>query len=363
MVNCEHFSQILNTVCFFFTNKDSTDSMLRTAPPRDHRYDYRSGEGRVPGVGTSGSTGGWPGLSFISRTADGRFVVASSRASSVSSSSDDGGFLSRPYFRNRASWRRPLVRCPSDLSLQSMEDCPVSPALAAPQTPFKASSPTSTLQSPVYFSDLSSVPQISSAERTLRSVHEQYSQELPSLRAIHEENQRVLSPRHSAHRLGKVGRLPPRHVKYARSAPELTETSPESRSSSSGFGSKNTSQQTGSTGEWRLPPYRPPPPPPPIIQYWAEFTPSPSHSVLSKPISVDDHYEFDTLFPSTPTPTELTPHSYSHSRPRTPLRMRSPKFDNIEARVQAMKEEFYAYKKRQAEQAARRQTQILESAC
>ncbi|KAI5710718.1 hypothetical protein M8J75_011009 [Diaphorina citri] len=363
MVNCEHFSQILNTVCFFFTNKDSTDSMLRTAPPRDHRYDYRSGEGRVPGVGTSGSTGGWPGLSFISRTADGRFVVASSRASSVSSSSDDGGFLSRPYFRNRASWRRPLVRCPSDLSLQSMEDCPVSPALAAPQTPFKASSPTSTLQSPVYFSDLSSVPQISSAERTLRSVHEQYSQELPSLRAIHEENQRILSPRHSAHRLGKVGRLPPRHVKYARSAPELTETSPESRSSSSGFGSKNTSQQTGSTGEWRLPPYRPPPPPPPIIQYWAEFTPSPSHSVLSKPISVDDHYEFDTLFPSTPTPTELTPHSYSHSRPRTPLRMRSPKFDNIEARVQAMKEEFYAYKKRQAEQAARRQTQILESAC
>lgn len=279
--------------------------------------------------------------------------MASSRASSVSSSSDDGGFLSRPYFRNRASWRRPLVRCPSDLSLQSMDDAPV----AAPQIPFKASSPSSTLQSPVYFSDLSSVPQISSAERTLRSVHEQYSQELPSLRAIHEENQRVLSPR----RLVKAGRLPPRHVKYARSAPELNETSPESRSSSSGFGSKNTSQQTGSTGEWRLPPYRPPPPPPPIVQYWAELTPSPSHSVLSKPISVDDHYEFDTLFPSTPTPTpsasELSPHA---TRPRTPLRQ---KFDNIEARVQAMKEEFAAYKKRQAEQAARRHTQILESVC
>lgn len=47
------------------------------------------------------------------------------------------------------------------------------------------------------------------------------------------------------------------------------DASPESRSSSSGFGSKNTSNHhqgshhSGSTSEWRLlPPYRPPPPPP-----------------------------------------------------------------------------------------------------
>ncbi|XP_058980772.1 protein turtle isoform X2 [Musca domestica] len=50
------------------------------------------------------------------------------------------------------------------------------------------------------------------------------------------------------------------------------DASPESRSSSSGFGSKNTSNHpqgshhSGSTSEWRLlPPYRPPPPPPSAV--------------------------------------------------------------------------------------------------
>ncbi|XP_065356823.1 protein turtle isoform X2 [Calliphora vicina] len=56
------------------------------------------------------------------------------------------------------------------------------------------------------------------------------------------------------------------------------DASPESRSSSSGFGSKNTSNHphgshhSGSTSEWRLlPPYRPPPPPPAATANTAYF--------------------------------------------------------------------------------------------
>lgn len=331
--------------------------------------------------------GGTKRLGQISRAPDGRFVVVDSSANSVSSSSDDGGFLSRPGFRNRASWRRPLVGYPSDLSLRSSASgdslawtprrtpLPMIPTIYTPKiTPFRASSPASSvlwspssaLWSPAYFSDLSSVRQPSSAERTLRSVHERYSQELPSLRAIHEENQRALGSQSPRGRGGRA-RLPPRHARHARSAPELadltTETSPESRSSSSGFGSKNTSQRTGSTGtgEWRLPPYRPPPPPPPpppIIGHWLEYTsefPSPTHSELShKPLSVDDHYEFDPIFPASPTPTDMC-------RTLTPAQhIRTPKYDNIEARVQAMKEEFHAFRQRQAR---RRQSEEIESAC
>ncbi|XP_072154594.1 protein turtle isoform X4 [Bemisia tabaci] len=322
----------------------------------------------------------------ISRTADGRFVLTSSRTSSISSSSDDGGFLSRPSFRDfreRAIWRRrPLVAYPSDLSLRTdgsgeslaVFQTPIPnptipimyhhPPPKVTGTPFRASSPASTVMSPfwspLYFSDLSSVRQPSSAERTLRSVHEQYSQELPSLRTIHEENQRTLSttsysPRQISgykHR----SKLLPRHVRHSRSAPELaaltTEASPESRSSSSGFGSKNTSQQTGSSNiaEWKVPPYRPPPAPPPTL--WVDYNITPS--IVHPSPSVDDHYEFDPVFPASPTPTDLT----MTMRPRTPL-TRS-RYENIEARVQAMKEEFYAFKKRQAK---RLQLEELESAC
>jgi len=326
--------------------------------------------------------GGTRRLGRISRAPDGRFVVVDSAANSVSSSSDDGGFLSRPGFRNRASWRRPLVGCPSDLSLRSSASgdslvwtprrgrtpLTIVPTIYTPRTtPFRASSPAasamfspvSPIWSPAYFSDLSSVRQSSSAERTLRSVREMYSQELPSLRAIHEENQRTLGRAR-----GVRARLPPRHARHARSAPELAvlaqETSPESRSSSSGFGSKNTSQQTGSsgTGEWRLlPPYRPPPPPP-VIRHWLEYTsefPSPTQSDVShKPLSVDDHYEFDPVYPISPTPTDMTRIFNTAHQTRT------PKYDNIEARVQAMKEEFHAFKERQAR---RRQSEHLESVC
>ncbi|XP_069675343.1 protein turtle isoform X5 [Periplaneta americana] len=480
-------------------------------------------------------------LGRISRAADGRFVLAdsshSSAANSVTSSSDDGGFLPRRG-RRRASWRRPLVGYPSQLSLRSdgsgesgvggglttildalggrssppryHHHLPLVPTIYSPPpapTPrFRASSPATpgslltTAWSPSYnYSDLSSVPQLSSVERSLptgstfntatppsylqlRTVHERYSQELPSLRAIHEESSRWqqrqqqqrtrtetypptttphlvtsplflpvhplatsspprvrippprpalpwaedLAPQHPGHGTGTMAtarpraRLPPRHARHARSAPELAdaehqdgllmETSP---SSSSGFGSKNTSQQnqssqSGSTSaEWRLPPYRPPPPPPPppplrpshppapppLVGHWLEFTAglqdtSPPHSEpgrlrSSKPLdaSVDDHYEFDTVFAATPTPS--TPTGVRTAPPRQrlgsggedrgisdseiysasfypPRPKRPSKYDNIEARVQAMKEEFHEFRKRQAK---RRRSEELESAC
>lgn len=494
------------------------------------------------GEGAGGGASGGRGLGRISRAADGRFVLADSSASASSScSSDDGGFLARRE-RRRASWRRPLVGCPSQLSLRSdgsgesalgglaaflgalgtggglrtlqlpRPRPPLVPAIYSPAPPpvalspapaftprLRASSPATsgslltTAWSPSYnFSDLSSVRQPSSLERTLRSntltppsylqlrsVHERYSQELPSLRAIHEESSagwtrtvrrrppdalrppppppppppalflpvhplatsspprvRIPPPQLYQATARPRARLPPRHARHARSAPELAgsgagpagaeagsgasgpadvvgdtlmETSP---SSSSGFGSKNTSQQnhssqSGSTSaEWRLPPYRPPPPPPPpripaiqtlptearplqpvepspLVGRWLAFAAglqsvSPPHSEPgpSKPLdaSVDDHYEFDTIFagtpsPSTPRMTEQEPSgegrvisdseiyaaSFYPSRPK-----RLSKYENIEARVQAMKEEFHEFRKRQAN---RRRSEELESAC
>ena len=437
----------------------------------------RIGDGEV---GVNGKS-----LGRISRAADGRFVLAdsshSSTANSVSSSSDDGGFLPRRGGRRRASWRRPLVGYPSQLSLRSdvsgsesglaaildalgggrspppprYHAPPLVPAIYSPPPApprFRASSPLlTTTWSPSYnFSDLSSVPQLSSVERSLptgstppsylqlRSVHERYSQELPSLRAIHEAQRqqrtrtetyppspmflpvhplatsspprvRIPPPRPALPWVATArprARLPPRHARHARSAPELAdpehhdgllmETSP---SSSSGFGSKNTSQQnqssqSGSTSaEWRLPPYRPPPPPPPpppllhppapppLVGHWLEFTASledasPPHSEPGrlrgvKPLdaSIDDHYEFDTVFAATPSPS--TPRqrlgsggisdSEIYSASFYPPRAKRPsKYDNIEARVQAMKEEFHEFRKRQAK---RRRSEELESAC
>lgn len=410
-------------------------------------------------------------LGRISRTADGRFVLRdsalSSRAGSVSnsSSSDDGGFLPRRGIRNRASWRKPLVGFPSQLSLRSdgsgqsarggglssflgtlggfvqpRLNFPIKPIPAiysvqqhnTPATPrFQSSSPAASSNmllspwSPMYFSDLSSVRHPSSAERSyptppgfmqLRSIHERYSQELPSLRAIHEEsysNQGFIPvhpitasptsrlrfpPPYPTLGFGHVmttrprARLLPRHARIARSAPELaspehTETSPESRSSSSGFGSKNTSSQqnqssqSGSTfTDWRLPPYRPPPPPPPppsmhqqqlpppppMVGNWLEFTsrlhdasPPSSERAHHKSVdvgSVDGHYEFD---PATPTPTPSTP-TGPRDETKGVVGVRATRYDNIEARVQAMKEEFHEFRKRQAK---RRRSHELESAC
>ncbi|XP_050542439.1 protein turtle-like isoform X2 [Daktulosphaira vitifoliae] len=340
-------------------------------------------------------------LGRISRSADGRFVLTngdsdSRRSSSASSTSDDGGFLSHPSFSNRTwSSQRPLIGARHDGSRsEDSFDSRRRPIAAITmvsdhQTPYRSSSPTSRRHPAEYFSgqDISSVQ--GSAEQTLRSVHEQYSQQLPSLRVIHEENQRTLLMRQQpSPRYHPNSRFRSRHMRYARSAPELTsdaitERSPESRSSSSGFGSKNTSShQTTAEGPesyWGIrsavPPYKPPPPPPPSLFYtnehWLDFTspilPSPSsHSSASKPLSVDDQYEFDPIFPVSPTPTELiitsnrTPTTPSPFRSRTPTQLKKAKYENVEARLQAMKEEFYAYKRRQAEMA---RMGYVESAC
>ncbi|XP_076297726.1 protein turtle isoform X3 [Lasioglossum baleicum] len=402
---------------------------------------------RVPGLNllreiltpdTPDSCRGRP-LGKISRAADGRFVVADSVLSSANnsildaSSSDDGGFL--PKQRLKSSWRRPLVGT-SQLSLRSDGSgvsingglpsmlhnhhhhhgtvnslARIAPAICTISSPrFLASSPSGPQVpwTPLYFSDLSSVRQPSSGERSfptppdylqLRSMHQRYSQELPSLKAIHAESRRFVpvqplatsSPPQPAGR--PRARLPPRHARHARSAPELAaspdlETSPESRSSSSGFGSKNTSQQnqssrSGSTvAEWRPPPYRPPPPP--LVGRWlelqdqAKLTGHVGHTHIPNAVdagSVDGHYEFDPVS-CTPTPTSAStptreerppvhqihtmhvPHIHQvHTVHHQPARYTR---DNIEARVQAMKAEFHQFRQRQAR---RRQSAHLESAC
>lgn len=448
----------------------------------------------------------------------------------------------------RTSWRRPLVSYPSEMSfgpvtptprrashdgllrignneqpllqIVPVELHPIPPTyqninsldrsvmrhtLPYPHTPSRvsrivSSSPavsspmahSSTILSPqsMYFSDLSSVLQNSSRDRTLptpqssnisqlRLLQERYAQELPSLRAIHEETQRMAAqyPMHAQmlhtpsqylpnsyyhphlHHINydqrlespfipqqqhhyhhssqqqqqplvhqrQKSRLLPRHIRMARSAPELglpavnyidttMEASPESQSSSSGFGSRNTSHalhnhssRSGSQPSVRnLPPYRPPPQPlyyyypydasstsqhssPYTMEHWVDLikqmsgdnyltTSNENHMASdAKAVdvgSVDGHYEFD---PATPTPSDdffrrsaSTPtgatrddlllstrdlvdnsqftllHSTQSLQPYQ--RKRVSKYENMEARVQAMKEEFYAYRKRQAMQ-------------
>ncbi|XP_034950856.1 protein turtle isoform X2 [Chelonus insularis] len=395
---------------------------------------------RVPGLSllreilnpdTPDSCRGRP-LGKISRAADGRFVIADSVLSSANnsildaSSSDDGGFLPKKS-RLKSSWRRPLVGT-SQMSLRS-DGSGVSvsmppaaylgitnplmrqPTICTITSPaFFASSPSG-VQVPwsptVYLSDLSSVRQPSSIERSyptppgyhqqLRHLHQRYSQELPSLKAIHAESQRFVpvhplatsSPPQPTGR--PRARLPPRHARHARSAPELAaspdlhETSPESRSSSSGFGSKNTSQQnqssrSGSTvTEWRPPPYRPPPPP--LLGRWLELQDQPvkishhAHTAVDVG-SVDGHYEFDPVSctptptsASTPTREERPPVHHIHTmqlphihQVHTTTYHQPSRYsrDSIEARVQAMKAEFHQFRQRQAR---RRQSEHLESAC
>lgn len=420
---------------------------------------------------------------------------------------------------------------------------------------------STTMLSPqtMYFSDLSSVLQASSRDRSmptpqqngnisqLRLLQERYAQELPSLRAIHEETQRMMAqygphaqmlytytpsqylsnayyapeltppqhqqqqqqqpqshlhhhinyddqsmeellamsmpsqqpqelaplPHHRHHHhqphqqqhqvlvhQRPKSRLLPRHVRMARSAPELglphasymdaLEISPESHShsSSSGFGSRNTSSHAQHNQSSRsgssiqvgnaaaianirssyLPPYRPPPPPPMYYYYPYDASSTSQHSSpytmeqwvdLIKQMSggdsyrtqesqaaaaaaaaaaadakldvgsVDGHYEFD---PATPTPSASTPtgattrddlllstalsspntqyhyhHQHPYPFPTTTLlqtqslqpyqRKRVSKYENMEARVQAMKEEFHAYRKRQAMQMQLQQQQ------
>ncbi|KAH8412140.1 hypothetical protein KR009_000089 [Drosophila setifemur] len=330
---------------------------------------------------------------------------------------------------------------------------------------------------PTHFSDLSTVYPPNSAERSsqnLSSRYRYYSQELPSLRTIQEETRRQQQQQHLEEHFVPLqlpsppswrsyyqaqAQLPyhsyrprtrwyPRHHSRLFSSrqqqhemlsplPDLNlslrngmtmhpglEASPESRSSSSGFGSKNTSNHPGSTSEWRLlPPYRAPPSPPKhpgyfgagqqaqgqvphgsysyprvstppyTMAHWLEMisrlnAATDSNLPKSCPVdvgSVDGHYEFD---PATPTPsasslmredlnlhidTQSHPfhhhtlgplsgsllHShapYSASRKPRSVNLHQPRYDNVEVRLQAMREEFYAYRKRQA-------VQQMESVC
>lgn len=465
-----------------------------------------------------------------------------SATGSNSSESDDGGFLPRQTGKMRTSWRRPLVSYPSEMSfapvtptprrashdgllrigsgneqqllqivpvelhpipptyqnIDSLDRSAMRHTLPYPHTPSRvsrivSSSPavsspmaqhSSTILSPqtMYFSDLSSVLQASSRDRSfptpqhsnisqLRLLQERYAQELPSLRAIHEETQRMAQYPHaqmllhtpsqyllpnsyyqSHHHINygqqqplvhqrPKSRLLPRHVRMARSAPELglphvsyidttMEASPESQSSSSGFGSRNTShaQHNQSTRSGistnsqqpnvrNLPPYRPPPQPlyyyypydasstsqhssPYTMDQWVDLIrhmssdgqlASDNNRTKSVDVgSVDGHYEFD---PATPTPTGSTPTGATRDdlllsardlvSPNSHFtllqtqslqpyqRKRVSKYENMEARVQAMKEEFYAYRKRQAMQmqqhpaatANKNSSVELESAC
>lgn len=375
-----------------------------------------------------------------------------------------------------------------------------SPAISSPMA-----INSSTLLSPqtMYFNDLSSVLQSSSRDPSLptsqhinisqlRMLQERYAQELPSLRAIHEETRRMVQqnahhqindqmplkfliqsnssptsskemhihhmpnyhphhpytdhyhnqqPHFDSSALAAVdvhenqqlplihqrfkSKLLPRHYRLARSAPELAspnqsydmnvtlrpfEITPESQSSSSGFGSRNTSQThpnqtlrtaaTISMGQQQnvrnLPPYRPPPKyiyypyeasstsqhsSPYTMDHWLDLLKMSDSNYLmadnagsdAKAVdvcSVDGPYEFD---PATPTPTASTPTGLTRDElflgtPRELVlphsqftllqtqslqpyqRKRVSKYENIEARVQAMKEEFHAYRKRQAMQ-------------
>ncbi|XP_016987972.1 protein turtle isoform X2 [Drosophila rhopaloa] len=318
---------------------------------------------------------------------------------------------------------------------------------------------------PTHFSDLSTVYPPNSAERSshnLSSRYRYYSQELPSLRTIQEETRRQQQqqqkqhpledhfvplqlpsppswrsyyqsqasyrprtrwyPRHHSRLFGNrqqqhemLSPLPQLNLNLRNSMnPGGLEASPESRSSSSGFGSKNTSNHPGSTSEWRLlPPYRAPPSPPKHLGYfggqqaqgqtphgsysyprattppytmahWLEMisrlnAATDSNLPKSCPVdvgSVDGHYEFD---PATPTPSassmlredlnlHIDTHPYHHhtlgplsgsllhshapygggSRKPRSLPVHLPRYDNVEVRLQAMREEFYAYRKRQA---------------
>lgn len=428
------------------------------------------------------------------------------------SSSDDGGFLPKRKRISCPTWRKPLVnwlesdgqankwlglgrnllqtmpqlhRAPTSIpnSVPITENLHINTISANKPTTSRslytpsrlsrihASSPATSSPlvnspwSPLYFSDLSSVYP-SSAERSYQNQqgnifspstngrsyrnnrNPRYVNELPTLRALHEETRRMtqgfipvqipsppvrsyyanIGPQFyqpqsnfqhhpiTSYRPGRSRTLS-RYNRIIRAPPELAspllnlnlnilEQSPESQSSSSGFGSKNTSShqnqssQSGTaTNDWRLPPYRSPPKPTishhqtnQYNSYHDSFINSPSSPQSMSHLfelmqrlnissgtdfkavdvgSVDGHYEFD---PSSPTPTASTPtgrddfliqHAnelFGTLRSKRLSLHNQPRYDQsiIDARVHAMKEEFYAYRKRQA---IKRAGIVLESAC
>ncbi|XP_052756203.1 protein turtle-like isoform X4 [Galleria mellonella] len=241
---------------------------------------------------------------------------ASPAPSLAPSSSDDGGFLPRLRAPLRPSAAPPLFRASSPALALHWPPWPPWPPWAAAWTPW----------SPLHVSDLSSVPFPSSADGSFPTPPSPFR-----LRAMR------LEPMARSSNLARPRARPlPRHTRprtISELPPPPHEASPESRSSSSGFGSKNASSsqhnrssRTGSLAEWRPPPYRPPPPAP---------LPRPGSGEAVDAGSVDVHYEWDR---ATRTPTPSTP-----ERPRA-----RPSRDDVEARVRAMKEEFLEFRKRQA---------------
>lgn len=176
-----------------------------------------------------------------------------------------------------------------------------------------------------------------------------------------------------------------------RSRNQIVEYSPQSQSSSSGFDSKNTSQQNqssqsgsgqsqlvptdSSTALWGMSPHSQVTSGESTYVNWpVKGLATASFSLLDA--SVDNHYEFDTTqSPNETGQQDSTLHSATFISPPTgksvdvpadssgpgPGRHRkagpiSARSENIEARVQAMKEEFQEYRKRRARG-------LLESAC
>ncbi|CAH0714275.1 unnamed protein product, partial [Brenthis ino] len=248
----------------------------------------------------------------------------SSAPSPAPSSSDDGGFLPRVRAPLRPPAAPPLFRASSPalaLHWPPWPPWPTWPVWAPAWTPW----------SPLHISDLSSVPFPSSADGSFPTP--------PSFRS---RQTVILEPSRLCGPARPRSRPAPRHARPRPPpdvlAPPPHEASPESRSSSSGFGSKNASSQhnrssrTGSLAEWRPPPYRPPPPPP---RPPSGAGPGGTGEAADAG-SVDVHYEWDR---ATRTPTPSTP---ERTRAGGAARV------DVEARVRAMKEEFLEFRKRQA---------------
>lgn len=272
-------------------------------------------------------------------------------------------------------------------------------------TKILSSSPASNLaaMSPPYFSDLSSVNP-STADHSQqhtghtplhqRSFQDRYFHTLPRLHAISEENNRFIPVQiptpasldgnfyQNIHNfpLRSMYDFRSRHNPLNRSKRSLPDTSfpllniahhflDASPSDSSGFGSKNTSSQMNqsshSSGMRLLPPYRPPPAAPSTLHrhinvqspsqsmsHWFDLiarlraTSEKTSRTKSFDVgSVDGHYEFD---PSTPTPEIGTPTLLELPDTFFMHHAQRKRNETIDARVQAMKEEYHAWRQSQS---------------
>uniref|UniRef100_A0A336LVW2 CSON002677 protein n=1 Tax=Culicoides sonorensis TaxID=179676 RepID=A0A336LVW2_CULSO len=262
--------------------------------------------------------------------------------------------------------------------------------------------PNSTESSQHHHHLLQQQQQFNSSNVTTRSFQDRYFHTLPRLHAISEENNRFIPVQiptpasldgnfyQNIHNfpLRSMYDFRSRHNPLNRSKRSLPDTSfpllniahhflDASPSDSSGFGSKNTSSQLNqsshSSGMRLLPPYRPPPAPsttntlhrnvnvqsPSVhsMNHWLDLIArlrqtqeKTNRSQKSFDVgSVDGHYEFD---PSTPTPEIGTPtllelpdtffmHQFMLQQQQ---RKRN---ETIDARVQAMKEEYHAWRQTQ----------------